>query len=246
MENYFKEKQKGITLIALVITIIVLLILAGVSIATLTGENGILTQASNAKAQNVKSEVEEEVKLAVGALRIEESKKEMTQEEKRKILEDELKKQESDAAVDINGMGFSVKYSKYVIVIDSDYNINEPFDTEEWDNKAAPENVFIWESNDQNDEGYGVVIGYTANADNYTTLRFPSRCTKITFANDLNYEGIDTATSRSFTNNILEVQIPETVNEIGGSAFGGTITGFNSLKKIDIPDSVEKVGVKLF
>ena len=35
-------RQKGITLIALVITIIVLLILAGVSIATLTGENGIL------------------------------------------------------------------------------------------------------------------------------------------------------------------------------------------------------------
>ena len=36
------RKNKGITLIALVITIIVLLILAAVSIATLTGENGIL------------------------------------------------------------------------------------------------------------------------------------------------------------------------------------------------------------
>lgn len=40
----FKE-QKGVTLIALVITIIVLLILAGVSIAMLTGDNGILTKA---------------------------------------------------------------------------------------------------------------------------------------------------------------------------------------------------------
>ena len=38
--------QKGITLIALVITIIVLLILAGVSIAMLTGDNGILTKSS--------------------------------------------------------------------------------------------------------------------------------------------------------------------------------------------------------
>ena len=41
-----KEKQmiknKGITLIALVITIIVLLILAGITIASITGENGIL------------------------------------------------------------------------------------------------------------------------------------------------------------------------------------------------------------
>ncbi len=45
------KKEKGITLIALVITIIVLLILAGVSIATLTGDNGILTKASEAKEE---------------------------------------------------------------------------------------------------------------------------------------------------------------------------------------------------
>ena len=42
-------RENGITLIALVITIIVLLILASVSIAMLTGNNGILTQAKNAK-----------------------------------------------------------------------------------------------------------------------------------------------------------------------------------------------------
>ena len=47
--NY--RKNKGITLIALVITIIVLLILAGVSIAMLTGQNGILTQAQKAKTE---------------------------------------------------------------------------------------------------------------------------------------------------------------------------------------------------
>ena len=43
----FKE-QKGVTLIALVITIIVLLILAGVSIAMLTGDNGILNKSTKA------------------------------------------------------------------------------------------------------------------------------------------------------------------------------------------------------
>ena len=48
MKENLKGK-KGITLIALVITIIVLLILAGVSIAMLTGENGILAQAQKAK-----------------------------------------------------------------------------------------------------------------------------------------------------------------------------------------------------
>ena len=46
-----KDNQYGITLIALVITVIVLLILAGVSIAMLTGQNGILTQAQKAKTE---------------------------------------------------------------------------------------------------------------------------------------------------------------------------------------------------
>lgn len=44
-------RNKGITLIALVVTIIVLLILAGVTIATLTGDNGVLTRANDAKTQ---------------------------------------------------------------------------------------------------------------------------------------------------------------------------------------------------
>ena len=45
-------KINGITLIALVITIIVLLILAGVTIATLTGDNGIIGKARRSKIQN--------------------------------------------------------------------------------------------------------------------------------------------------------------------------------------------------
>ena len=43
------RNNKGVTLVALVITIIVLLILAGVSLAMLTGENGILTNATKSK-----------------------------------------------------------------------------------------------------------------------------------------------------------------------------------------------------
>ena len=53
------KSQKAITLIALVITIIVLLILAAVSIATLTGENGILTRANDAKLETRGASVEE-------------------------------------------------------------------------------------------------------------------------------------------------------------------------------------------
>ena len=59
----FKRKE-GITLIALVITIIVLLILAGVSIATLTGENGILTRAQEAKTNTGIANEKEAIQLA--------------------------------------------------------------------------------------------------------------------------------------------------------------------------------------
>ena len=57
------KQAKGITLIALVITIIVLLILAGVSIAMLTGDNGILTQAQRAKTETENAAANEQAKL---------------------------------------------------------------------------------------------------------------------------------------------------------------------------------------
>lgn len=59
------KMQRGITLIALVITIIVLLILAGVSIAMLTGDNGILTRSREAKTTTIQKSNEEIVKMAV-------------------------------------------------------------------------------------------------------------------------------------------------------------------------------------
>ena len=55
--------QKGITLIALVVTIIVLLILAGVTLAFVSGENGILKRATDAVEVNEKATAEEEANL---------------------------------------------------------------------------------------------------------------------------------------------------------------------------------------
>ena len=57
------KSTKGITLIALVVTIIVLLILAGVSIAMLTGNNGILTQGKRAKEEQAHAAVKEGIML---------------------------------------------------------------------------------------------------------------------------------------------------------------------------------------
>lgn len=80
MKNFKKEKgkdilakskskifttQKGITLIALVITIIILLILAAVTIAALSGDNGILKNAASAKQETEKAEIIEQIRLDI-------------------------------------------------------------------------------------------------------------------------------------------------------------------------------------
>ena len=57
------RRNKGITLIALVVTIIVLLILAGISIVMLTGQNGILNRANEAKEKTGVAQEEENEKL---------------------------------------------------------------------------------------------------------------------------------------------------------------------------------------
>ncbi len=62
-----RQKNKGITLIVLVITIIVLLILAGVAISTLTGDNGILTKAVTAKKDTENASAKERIQIEVMA-----------------------------------------------------------------------------------------------------------------------------------------------------------------------------------
>ena len=65
-----KRKNKGITLIALVITIIVLLILAGVTIASLSGDNGILTRAAEGKEKTNKANFDEKVTIVSTELKM--------------------------------------------------------------------------------------------------------------------------------------------------------------------------------
>ena len=70
------------------LNIIVLLILAGVTIATLTGDNGILTKASEAKEETVIAQEKEQVKIAYNSIRINKSDENITSND----LQDELDK----------------------------------------------------------------------------------------------------------------------------------------------------------
>ena len=63
--NNKEKRQKGITLIALVITIIVLIILAGVSIAMVVGDNGIILQAQNARRETEIADIKEKVQMDI-------------------------------------------------------------------------------------------------------------------------------------------------------------------------------------
>ena len=85
-KKYQVKTNNGITLIALVITIIVLLILAGVTIAALSGPNGILTNATKAREDNAKAQVIEEARVDILAKQTEKMGESPTAEELEQIL----------------------------------------------------------------------------------------------------------------------------------------------------------------
>ncbi|MCI8383679.1 MAG: hypothetical protein HFJ33_02250 [Clostridia bacterium] len=116
-----EEKQnQGVTLIALVITIIVLLLLAGISISTLTGQNGILSKSTTAGEETSKKEYEEILKLIGNSLRtdkimnnwdykkyLDEFEKEIKKEEKFK--ESEVNRKDDETIIVITKEGYVYK-----------------------------------------------------------------------------------------------------------------------------------------
>ena len=95
MEKFRKKifkSTKGITLIALVVTIIVLLILAGVSIAMLTGNNGILTQGKRAKEEQAHAAVKEGIMLLYNEYRTKQEVNSSKVQEETKVASTELVK----------------------------------------------------------------------------------------------------------------------------------------------------------
>ena len=123
-----KEKNNGITLIALVITIIVLLILAGVSIVTLTGENGILTKADKARTDTKNATEKEQIVLAYNAAMGNNDGKGVTLSD----FESELKKYDSGITVtdDLENNNFKVTFpNENEYTVESNGKITGPTNT---------------------------------------------------------------------------------------------------------------------
>ena len=108
--NFKMRKQRGITLIALVVTIIILLILAGVAVATLTGDNGLLQKATVAKEENEKAKELELIELAVGVAKIA-GEGTITKDN----LENELKINFNDNTITIGEIEDGWSYNSYKI-----------------------------------------------------------------------------------------------------------------------------------
>ena len=119
------RKKSGITLISLVVTIIILLILAGITIATITGDNGIIKNASDAKE---KTEISEEKEIIDRA-----TIQAMGNNSRGNIVEDELQEQldrltdNGKTEVSDNGENFEVVFvdSNRYYTVDKDGNIIE-------------------------------------------------------------------------------------------------------------------------
>lgn len=111
-----KEKlrnRKGITLIALIVTIIVLLILAGISIGAITGNNGIINQAKNAKNGTEYAQWEEQIDIAI--VDAESKHREATMDDvideliNKKVINDESQVNKKDGAITTNEPTYTIE-----------------------------------------------------------------------------------------------------------------------------------------
>ena len=115
---YKRNGNRGITLIALVITIIVLLILAGVSIAMISGENSILSNATKARRNKAIGDVKEQVLLAINTAFTEYNAKLATRElEEGKKLYDYLNDALSESNLKSNNNEVEYHYYSNTVTI---------------------------------------------------------------------------------------------------------------------------------
>ena len=120
-----KKNTRGITLVALVITIIVLLILSGVTISALSGNNGILTRATAAQETTKKQSLLEEIRLNIVEKQVDNEIGEVTSTSLKEVLEqyfdgvpdaDEIKPETT--------LNTKSKYGNYSFKVSDIYNGN--------------------------------------------------------------------------------------------------------------------------
>ena len=264
IENNFTKltPKKGISLIVLIVTIIVIIILAAVVILTITKNNPVESAKKATFKEDIKT-FQDDLALTV-AKQYTDNK---GQRDEKISTSDYEKIREYIPSFTEKYKGKFIIQDGQLIGIDSlsekekiwlsDVNVPSSgkalFDYKEWDKTATPEDCFMWGSDTKGEDGYNVIVGYKSKLQNYSKVRIPSRCQRIicdgyTYSGEAN--GIyldDIGMGRVFLNNIQKMELPETVIEVGGYAFGG-LNG-NSLKSVSeliLPNSVTNIKVFAF
>ena len=249
-DNIKNKKNNGITLIALVITIIVLLILAGVTIATLTGENGILTRASQAKENTEIGNEKEWISLGVSTIKANHLSNGENDVVGASELEEELQKYDSMATV-TGAETLTITFSSGRTYV---YNNEEGNIT-----SISDKNSLLWEY----DEETGTIIKYIGeDVNEIETLVIPSEIdgTKKKRIVPLKIDGYYSILGDySLGQNIKNVIVEEGIEEIGEYAFEcmimtnvelpstiktikeGAFAWCEQLETINLPEGLEKI-----
>ena len=252
MLSKIQRDMKGITLIALVITIIVLLILAGVSIATLTGENGILTRATQAKEDTTKEGAREKLSLILNELQTEKIPKGESLA-LGDALASEIGAFDEVTSATYTGQVIEVVIDGYTFEVNGDLGIENKKEIA----KVEPENINDWEWIEK--DGYLLLTSYKGNDTKVVIPNYINgKWVKGILSNEKTYgdiptvsfwgenicEYVDRYASWGFyvQNTIKEIIISEGIIMIGERAFMYT----RNLEKVEIPRSVIHIGREAF
>ena len=250
MKGKIKER-KGITLIALVITIIVLLILAGVSIATLTGDSGILTQSKKSKISTELSSYKEQVELYKQGKYIENNNflaESLTAGKENLFYNTQPSGEEGNIKTIIENI--SDEYLEKIEIIKGELLIN----TKDKDEVKIAQSLGI-EVNPY-DIVEGVLTSSNGNLllmDENGTVTVPDSVTEIGEGAFANLNGLKTiiipgtvkrigSSAFAYNATLENVIMQEGVEEIGNNAFQSC----SNLKNVDLPSSLISIGVQAF
>ena len=221
-------KDNGITLIALIITIIVLLILAGVTLNAIIGDNGVVTNAQKAKIEAEEAELWEKVQMVL----IEGMGQDLNKEEFVTRINEQFKNQNLEAKIGLRADGYAVTYGKYsrkvALLSDNLQLLGEIV--------AIEGSSEVWETDVKED---GTLILKKYNGDAKGKIQIPNIIdgkfvTEIGIGLFMNSsitsvnipEGIEIIDKEAFANCSdlnCEIIFPSSLKEIGESAFYGCV-----------------------
>lgn len=248
------KRGNGVTLIALAVTIIVILILAGVTISTLTGNSGITTNASKAKTKSYLADIKEEYELYLSEKRMDDEYDLDTLYANDKTIRYEgnevgtgiaeicssIKKGDEKKFEIIKGKIYYVSQDKNVIpiAVELGFSINPYEITDSGMLKSSSMNLYLVDNDGHLDlsEYEGKIKTIEAGA--FSKVEIESGINPL--QSIVLPKGITTIGDDAFSYNtsLTSIKIPNTVTSIGKRAFQGCA----NLTSIEIPDTVTYIG----